>query len=246
MTLPIDEGAIAEAKSHRGQGWRGTLDLAATLGTIVASVWIIIILAEGHFSPAAGRASAARPTPTVPHGSLSRDGAARQGRLTAKVALIEYSDFQCPFCGKFAREILPSLVKKYVDSGDVLLIFRNFPLPIHPLARPAAEAAVCADQQGKFWEAHEAFFDDQNHLGDLIRALPSDVGLAAGPFDGCVGGPAKGRGGRDLADGTGAKVVGTPEFLIGEIQSDRRMKPLRVLAGARPLSEFEEALDNVL
>lgn len=80
------------------------------------------------------------------------------GDMNAKVTLIEYSDFQCPFCDKFFRETYPLLKKEYVDTGKVRLVYRHFPLSFHPLAEPAARASECANEQGKFWEMHDGIF----------------------------------------------------------------------------------------
>lgn len=79
----------------------------------------------------------------------------------APIAIIEYSDFQCPFCRSFFNDTLPSIKKNFVETGKAKLIYRHFPLNFHPAAQPSAEAAECANDQGKFWEMHDAIFTKQ-------------------------------------------------------------------------------------
>ena len=84
------------------------------------------------------------------------------GKKDAPIVMLEFSDFQCPFCGKFWRETLPQIKKDYVETGKVLFVYKDFPLrQIHPHAQQAAEAALCANEQGKFWEYHDTLFSKQ-------------------------------------------------------------------------------------
>src|SRR4051794_7424651 len=102
--------------------------------------------------------------------AISIQGAPARGSADAKVVVIEYSDFQCPYCGKFARETFANVEQKYIAPGRVRYVFRNFPLDeSHPKAFKAADAAECANQQGKFWEMHAQLFANQQALdpGDL-------------------------------------------------------------------------------
>lgn len=120
---------------------------------------------------------------------MSLDGAATKGDRKAKVALIEYSDFQCPFCGRFARETLPQLDEKYVRPGKVLVAFRHLPLPIHALAQRAAEAAECAGQQNKFWLMHDFLFRDSGQLAESkLTSSAAGLGLNDGQFKACLEG----------------------------------------------------------
>src|SRR5687768_9487903 len=101
---------------------------------------------------------------------LSQRGAVR-GSVTAKLILVEFTDFECPFCGRHASTVYRELQRRYVDTGELQYVFRHLPLEqIHPSARRAAEAAECAGDQGKFWELHDRFFEHQKSLGpeDLV------------------------------------------------------------------------------
>jgi protein-disulfide isomerase len=106
------------------------------------------------------------------------------GAASAAVTVVEYSDFQCPFCRRAAPD-LKRLVGAYPEA--VRLVWRHFPLPGHPDARPAAEAAACASEQGAFWEYHDELFDNQDSLGaSELRRYAEHVGLAVSQFDECV------------------------------------------------------------
>ena len=84
------------------------------------------------------------------------------GKEDAPIVMLEFSDFQCPFCGKFRAETFDLIKTNYIDTGKVLFIYKDFPLSqIHPFAQKAAEAALCADAQGKFWEYHDKLFENQ-------------------------------------------------------------------------------------
>ncbi|MGH7634592.1 MAG: DsbA family protein, partial [Gemmatimonadaceae bacterium] len=130
--------------------WRSVLDLTATVLVSVAAVAVLWTAVRGATG---GRAAVPAPREVaVPSEPQSLDGAPILGDPAAKVVIIEYSDFQCPFCGKFARETLPGFEKKYVSTGKAKIVFRHVPLEqAHPFALGAAVAAECAEQQGRFW-----------------------------------------------------------------------------------------------
>lgn len=83
------------------------------------------------------------------------------GDKKAKVTIVEFSDFECPFCNRFFKDTLPQIKKDYVDTGKTVLYYRHFPLGFHPLAKPFAIASECANEQGKFWEFHDKIFEEQ-------------------------------------------------------------------------------------
>ena len=137
-----------------GTRWRTGLDIVASASAIVAAGFVIWTVAVPRQRPAGARQP--EPLPTTP---VSLEGAAEIGSATARFAVIEFSDFECPFCGRFVREGMPAIREKYVDSGLIRFSFRHFPLEsIHPTALPAAVAAECLRRQGKFWPAHDALF----------------------------------------------------------------------------------------
>jgi len=182
----------------------------------------------------------------LPPEPVSLEGAAIRGSRAAKVAIIEHSDFQCPYCGRFAREILPELEKGYVATGKVLLAFREFPLTIHPFAEKAAEAAECAGRQGKFWEMHDRLFVKQQLDPPSLEAHAKALHLSPGVFDTCLAGEAADKVRQDTEAGKALLVTGTPTFFVGTIQPDGRVKVLQRVSGALPLAQFGAALDRII
>jgi protein-disulfide isomerase len=183
----------------------------------------------------------------VPPEPIALAGAQVMGSPTAKVGLVVYSDFQCPFCGKFALETLPILEEEYVRPGRILIAFRQFPLPRHPLATKAAEAADCAGRQGKFWPYHDRLFAnsqslDQASLHDYAR----QVRLDTKQFATCLDGQASGTVQADKASGTALRVTGKPAFLAGKILPDGQMQVMERFDGARPIAQFQGMLNRLL
>src|SRR6266481_6439118 len=153
----------------------------------------------------------------------------------AQLTIIEFSDYQCPFCGR-AESTVDEVMKHY--GNKVRLVYRDFPLPMHPLARPASEAASCANAQGKFWEYHATLFANQTALGeDQLKVYAKNVGLDAAKFDQCLKDkPFKAAIDKDVADGEKVGVNGTPAFFING----------RMLSGALPFDKFKEVIDEEL
>ena len=174
------------------------------------------------------------------------------GDRNAKITIIEFSDFQCPFCRKFYTETLSQLEKDYVDTGKVNFVYRDFPLDnLHPSARLAAEAAECADEQGKWKEMHNIIFEKQNELGTgtvsfdifhLKEWVLEIVGLDSVQFDRCLdSGKYAQEVQKDSQDGINAGVTGTPTFFIGNPQEG-----YIPLVGAQPYSVFKQVLDGLV
>ncbi len=160
--------------------------------------------------------------------------AARGGGPNAPVTLIAFSDYECPFC-KRAEETVQQVLKTYGDK--VRLVHRDFPLAFHAHARPAAEAARCAEAQGKFWEYHGKLFASPDLTPEKLQALATEVGLDRAKFDECVAKQQfKAAVDKDVADGTDAGVTGTPAFFVNG----------RMLSGAQPFEKFKELIDEEL
>lgn len=189
-----------------------------------------------------------RPTPPpMPIEPMSLEGAELLGSRTALIGMALYSDFECPFCARFARETLPALDAQYVKTGKLLLAFRQFPLPIHGLAMKAAEAAECAGRQGKFWPYHDRLFLAPQTL-DPVRLTEHArrTGLEPTRFAACLDGQAAADVTSDKTGGTPLGVVGTPTFLAGPILPDGRVSVSQRFSGALPLAEFQAILDRLL
>ena len=181
---------------------------------------------------------------------LTVDGAAYMGNKNAKITVVEFSDYQCPFCSRHAAKTLPQLVTDYVKTGKVKYVLRDFPLEsMHPAALKAAEAAHCAGEQQKYWEMHDRLLAapkavDPKELPDHAKAL----GLDAAKLQQCVeSGKYTAQVRRDLEDGLKAGVSGTPTFFVGLTDpKEPKIKSSKVLMGAQPFASFKEAIDGLL
>jgi protein-disulfide isomerase len=168
-----------------------------------------------------------------------------RGNSDAKVTVIEFSDFQCPFCKQHNDETQPALDEEFVDSGQVMWVYKHFPLSIHPQAPAAGAAAECAADQGKFWEMHHALFANPEEWSvqepnPVFEALAAEVGLDVAAFTACMeNGEAAERVTNDMSEGA-PFVQGTPTFIVlynGEGQ---------IIPGALPLDTFQQVLQEAV
>jgi protein-disulfide isomerase len=170
-------------------GARIGLDLVASVFMICAAAAILWSVFRGP-EPAVGVRSGNAEIP-IPAEPLAVSDAPILGDPNAPVGMIVFSDFECPFCGRFAQETLPELQARYIDPGQMFLVFRHLPLPIHAQARPAAEASECAARQGKFWEYHDALFAAGPSLAGMDWARTAQaVDLRTEEFTACAAGEA--------------------------------------------------------
>lgn len=154
----------------------------------------------------------------------------------APVTIIEFAEFQCPFCGRFARDTFPKIKTNYIDTGKVKFVFRDF--VVHSTAHLAAEASECAHEQGKFWEYHDVLFNNQGSLdSDSLKKYASDIGLDTAKFNSCLdSGKYKSEVDKDISDGRSYGVRGTPTFFINGEK----------LVGAQPYETFRQAIEKAL
>jgi protein-disulfide isomerase len=170
------------------------------------------------------------------------------GSPEAPLTLIEFSDYQCPYCRKFSENTLPALKRDYIDTGKLRYVFRDFPLDrLHPEARKAAEAAHCAGEQGKYWEMHGLLFQHQRALQvENLKAYARQLGLRPGDFDACLGqGTYAAKVQEDYEAGVVAGVQGTPGFFLGRTRPDGMMQGT-FIKGAQPVTAFQQAIERLL
>ena len=171
-----------------------------------------------------------------------------KGDPGARVAIIEFSDFECPFCGQHARDTYPRLMDEYVDTRKVQYVFRHYPLSIHPRAFRAAEAVECAGREGVYWEMHDLVFGADGALAedDLLRyATILDLDSAA--FAGCLkNGVAAERVTEDRQHGEALGVTATPTFFFARVDGDGRLSLAAKVSGLRSYSTFQSVLDELL
>jgi len=169
------------------------------------------------------------------------------GQASARVTIIEFGDYQCPICRLFWKETLPRIRKEYIDTGKAKLVFRDFPLAGHSMAVPAAMAAECAEDQGRFWEYHDKVYREQDRraregevaefrVNDLKR-WAADIKLDPAVFDACLdSGKYKQEVAADYAAATGVGLGGTPVFFVNG----------RALFGAHPFAVFQKVIEEEL
>ena len=181
---------------------------------------------------------------------LQASGAVVMGDAKARIAIIEFSDYQCPFCRRHFFNTMPKLLKDYIDTGKVKYVLRDFPLSsIHPEAFAAAVAARCAGDQGKYMEMHDQFFAKQASLRQADwNAHAKAVGIDLGDFEACMESKKyEAVVGEDMKAGIAAGVTGTPTFFIGPLDADgTTMRAGNVVTGAQPYRVFKRALDSLL
>jgi protein-disulfide isomerase len=171
-----------------------------------------------------------------------------KGEPKATVALIEFSDYQCPFCGRYTKDTWPQIESEYVSTGKIKYVFRDMPLEFHKNAFKAAEASHCAGEQGKYWEMHALLFENQAALApEQLGGYAKSLGLKEAAFQQCLdSGKFAAEIRKDMADASTAGITGTPSFLVGIVQPDGRVKIARKLVGAKPYAEFKAAFDSLL
>lgn len=185
-----------------------------------------------------------------PRAIIDLTGAPQKGNPEALVALVEFSDYECPFCIRHFRETMPLIEKNYISTGKILYAFRDYPIDqLHPQAIKAHEAARCGAEQEKFWAMHTTLFGaPAQHSVAGLEATATQVGLNLEQFRECI---ASGRTTADirktaeLAEMFGAN--GTPAFFIGVIdKATKQVKVTRVISGALPFTQFAQALETAI
>lgn len=175
--------------------------------------------------------------PSLPMFEVNVGDAPFKGGSDAKVTIVEFSDFQCPFCSKGAQ-VLSAIEKKY--GNKVKIAFKHYPLPFHAQARVAAEASMCANEQDSklFWKMHDAMFADQSKLDkDNLMATAKKAGVKEAEFKACLeAGKYKAKVDANVAEGAAIGIKSTPTFFING----------KLISGAQPLEVFSEVIDAEL
>ena len=177
------------------------------------------------------------PAPTVDMEALVDDDAVL-GDNDAPVTIVEFSDYECPFCGRFHTQTFGQLKSAYIDTGKVKFVYRDFPLSFHAQAQKAAEAAECAGEQGKYWEMHELLFSPGVQGGVAsFKQYAQQIGLDTAKFNDCLDtGKMVAEIRKDTADGAAAGVQGTPAFYVNGVE----------ISGAQPFQVFQQIIDSQL
>lgn len=168
-------------------------------------------------------------------------------RETGPIALVEFADFECPFCGSHARDVEPIIRRAFIDTGLIRQVFLSFPLSSHRRAVPASEAALCAGKQGKFWEMRDALFRNQPALADAdLVERARELGLDMPLFVTCIaGGQERAVIERHKLAARALNVKSTPSFFLGIAQVDGSVLLKKRINGALPFDEFRSAIRDL-
>ena len=168
------------------------------------------------------------------------------GKENAPLVLVEYTDYQCPFCQRYHNDSFGQIKANFIDPGKVRYISRDFPLPFHENARRSATAARCAAEQGKFWELRHTMIVNANQLqADKLGGYAQAASMDVPKFQACVDSD-KYRAAidKDIAEGSAVGVSGTPSFVLGRVE-DGQLKGVRMV-GAMPYAQFEAKIQDML
>lgn len=169
------------------------------------------------------------------------------GDAQAQLAIIEFSDFQCPYCKRFVDQTFTKLQNNYIDTGKVKYLVRDFPLAFHKQAQSAAIAANCSLQQNAYWPMRAALFKNPQQLGDpLYQQAATALSLDMDKFSQCRADPSMAdKIARDIAYGKSLGVKGTPSFVIGRIENNQLIAP-KLVVGAQSYETFSLVLNELL
>ena len=203
----------------------------------------IIILLYIAFSLPTGTTEVVVPTADVADTGSDVDmadligGNAIIGDPDAPITIVEWSDFECPFCARFYNDAYQDIKENWIDTGKAKLVFRDFPLSFHANAQKAHEAAECAGDQDMYYEMHDALFENGVSGGvSSFKTYAADLGLDQAEFDDCLdSGKHEAEVKKDMADGMKAGVQGTPGFIIEG----------QLISGAQPYAVFEQLLNSL-
>jgi protein-disulfide isomerase len=189
--------------------------------------------------------------PNVQPISVSIDDDPIRGDQNAPITIVEFSDFQCPFCARFHTQTLPLILEQYVETGKVKLVYRDFPIQnIHPNAISAAVASECAHEQDKYWEYHDALFENQQVWNNaettstitIFKEFATKLELNQEQFNSCLdSGKYIDEISNDLKDGRNYGITGTPGFFIGNEEIG-----FVKINGAQPFEAFKSVIDSQL
>lgn len=220
------------------RGTRTILDVLAS----VAMIGIGVFFLTGAWS----RNRSDPPDISVPREPVSLDGSFRDGNPDAKHAVMVFTDFQCPFCARLGKQVVPELRAEYVLSDRLQLSIRHLPLAIHRNARRAAAAALCSVRWGQFWPMHDKLFATPERLSeDDLVAHARDLGISGDDFRSCMLAAETERAVlADLRLAEGLGIRSTPTLLIGQVEAGQ-LRVLRVISGAMPFESLRPILDDL-
>ena len=198
-------------------------------------------------APAPGQGAGAPAAPPDDKVSMAfTPGPLSMGSEKAPLVMVEYTDYQCPFCQQYHNATFAQIKANYVDTGKIRYVSRDFPLDFHENARRAAGAARCAADQNKFWEMRHAMIVNADRLkADQLLTYAADVKLDVPKFKTCLESDKyRAEIDKQIQEGASAGVNGTPSFIIGYLDNDK-LQGVR-LVGAQPYASFDSKIQEML
>ncbi len=189
-----------------------------------------------------------RESPEKSTGTVGVTGGVMLGEIDAPVTIVEFSDYQCPFCQRYSLTVFPVLKREYIDTGKIRYVFRDFPLSsIHQEAGKAHESARCAGEFNQYWEMHDALFQNQKDLTvPSLKQYAANIGLDPTTFEACLdSGKYQADIQQDVDDGGAAGIRGTPSFFIGKSGPGDSITGT-IVRGAQPLANFQTIIEQLL
>lgn len=227
--------------------WKTVGDILSAVTTVVLLVAAGTIIWKDHFSsPVVDAGIGGRQVP-LPAEPMEISGVQTMGVGSAPLAIVVFSDFECPFCAKFAKDVLPALKADYVATGRAILAFRHLPLKIHPLAERAAISAECASRVSPdgFWTMHDSIFAHPSSLTeDNLGTIAVKAGLNTPDYVKCMGEPSSAVE-RDKAYVASLGLQSTPVTFVG-LNTPRGVEVKFAVPGARPVKDFSSQIDELL
>lgn len=169
------------------------------------------------------------------------------GEKNAPLTLVEFTDYECPYCRRFYEGTFPGIKKDFIDTGKVKFVSRNLPLPFHKNAKKAAQAVMCAGDQGKYWEMRDTVFKNNRALdGNKLSDYAKELNLDTAKFNDCLNSDKHiDRIEADLKEAQSATITGTPSFILGQSVKKGEMTGEKVV-GAQPYAVFKEKIESML
>jgi protein-disulfide isomerase len=249
----VGVAALMVASFFGGYTWRATVIPSGQAGPTLAAAnqglqqqQQPVAQAPGGMAPGQQPGAAPQPTKVA---AVNIDGAPTKGKADAPVTMVEFADFQCPFCGRFVTDSLQQIMKKYVDTGQVKFVYEQYPLPFHPNAQPAAMAAECANAQGKFWPMHDKLYatqttwesQDSAAVKNKFKQYAAGLGLNAQSFNSCLDSSKySDKIQKESSQGAQYGVSGTPTFYIGNQKAGYTQ-----IVGAQPVTSFDQLIKQL-
>jgi protein-disulfide isomerase len=196
-------------------------------------------------APAAGQPAGFRPQ------IVSIGASPVKGETNATLTMVEYSDYQCPFCARNYNDVMPALQEEYIDTGKLKFVMREYPLSnLHKNATNASIAALCAGDQGKYWEMHNLLFENQKELEvNNLKSFAGTIGLDTAQFNECLDGKETEKQVRkDMASGAKLGMRGTPGFFVGltDLSDPDKVEMSVFIKGAMSIDQFQASIDDIL